>query len=108
MDPYYHGRRYRIVTNYTATYTRYQYNVTSPAGIITDASGGFTISITVPAVADGTYNVNAIDTQGNRAPAPLTVNITIPEVLPLGFILLLSAVAIIVRLRYIGKQSRIE
>jgi hypothetical protein len=52
-----------------ANYTRYEYNVTPAAGVTTLASGTFTASITVPAVANGNYNVTAIDTQGNRAVA---------------------------------------
>lgn len=35
---------------YTATYTHYQYNVTSTGGITTNPSGGFTASITVLAL----------------------------------------------------------
>ncbi len=98
-----------IETNYTATYTRYQYNLTSAAGVTTSASGTFDTSIIVPpAVADGNYNVNAIDTGGNRATAVLGVSAAIPEVLPIGVIMLLSSIAVIVGSRYLGKQPKIN
>jgi len=97
-----------ILANYTATYTRYQYNVTPSAGVTSTGAGAFTASITVPTVADGNYVVTAIDTQGNRAFATLGVNSTIPEVLPLGLMLILSLAAVVVGSRYFGKQNKIE
>jgi riboflavin transporter FmnP len=59
-----------------ANYTRYEYNVTPAAGVTTLASGTFTASITVPVVANGNYNVTAVDTQGNRAVATFTATPT--------------------------------
>ena len=93
---------------FTASYTYYQYNVTPAAGVNSTAAGAFTASITVPAVAAGTYNVTAFDTQGNRAVAPLTVTTVIPEVLPLGIILLLSLAAVVVGSRYLGKKPKVQ
>jgi len=97
-----------IPTNYTATYTRYAYNATPAAGVTTLASGTFTASITVPAVANGNYNVTAIDTQGNRAVATLTVDSAIPEGLTIGVMLSLSTVAVIVSTRYFRKRPKIK
>ena len=96
-----------IAANYSATYMRYQYNVTSAAGVTTSASGTFTASITVPAVANGNYNVTSIDTQGNRAVATLNVNSAIPESLTIGVVMLLSSVAVVVSSRYFLKRPRI-
>src|SRR5512136_732760 len=55
---------------FTAKYTGYQYNVTPAGNPSTTATGIFTATITVPAgLANGNYNVTAIDTQGNKATA---------------------------------------
>ncbi len=97
-----------IAANYSATYTRYQYNATPSAGVNSTAAGSFNAAINVPAVTDGTYTVTAVDTQGNRAFASLTVSAVIPEVLPLGIMLALTAVAVIVGYRYISKQPKSE
>jgi hypothetical protein len=97
-----------IATIYTATYIWYQYNVTPAAGVTTLASGTFTASITVPAVANGIYNVTAIDAQGNRAVASLTVDSAIPEGLTVGVMVSLSTVAVIVSTRYFRKRPKIE
>jgi hypothetical protein len=80
---------------FTASYTCYQYNVTSFGSIITTASGAFSANFTVPAVANGNYNVTVIDAGGNVAFATLNVSSAIPEGLPLGAILLLSSVAVV-------------
>jgi hypothetical protein len=94
---------------YSATYTRYDYNVTPAAGVTTLASGAFTASITVPAaVANGNYNVTAIDTSGNKAVSVLNVNSAIPEVLPLGTVVLLSLFAALASARYFQKRPRIQ
>ena len=93
--------------NYSATYIRYEYNATPPAGVTTTASGILSASITVPAVADGNYNVTSIDTQGNRAVALLNVSVAIPEVLPIGIVMLLSSFAVLVGSRFFGKKPRI-
>ena len=85
-----------IAALYSATYTYYAYNVTPASGVTTLASGAFTASITVPAaVANGNYNVTAVDTSGNKAVATLNVNSAIPEVLPLGTMVLLSSIAVV-------------
>jgi hypothetical protein len=97
---------YTVVT--TASYTRYQNNTTPAAGVTTDASGSFTASITVPIVANGNYNVTAIDTQGNLATKTLGVDSAIPEGLTIGVMVLLSSVAMLVGSRYFRKRSRIE
>ncbi len=97
-----------IVTNYTATYVTYQYNVTPATGATTSASGTFSAGITVPSVANGSYNVTAIDAGGNRATSSLTVDATIPEGLTIGVIVLLSSFAVIVGGKYFGKQIRIK
>lgn len=97
-----------IAANYTATYTRYAYNVTPAAGVTTLASGAFSASITVPAVANGNYAVTAIDTQGNRAVASLAVDSAIPEGLTVGVMVIVSSVAVIVGTRYFRKQAKIK
>jgi hypothetical protein len=93
---------------YTASYTYYTYNVTPAAGVTTLGSGAFTASITVPSVADGSYTVTAVDTQGNKATATLVVDHTIPEGLTVGVMVLLSSVAVIVSIRYFRKQPKIK
>jgi len=95
-----------IDTNYSATYTRYEFNVTPAAGVTTLASGAFTASITVPSVADGSHAVTAIDTSGNRATSFLIVDHTVPEGLTVGVMLLLSTVAVIVGTRYYRKRPK--
>lgn len=95
-----------IDTNYSATYTRYEFNVTPAAGVTTLASGAFSASITVPTVANGEYAVTAIDTAGNIATATLTVDSAIPEGLTLGVMLALSTIAVIVSTRYFRKRPR--
>jgi hypothetical protein len=85
-----------IAAIYGATYTRYQYNATPAAGVNTTATGIFSTSITVPAtLANGNYNVTAVDASGNKAVASLTVNNAIPETLPLGTVMLLSMFAVV-------------
>jgi hypothetical protein len=96
-----------IVQIYSANYTRYQYSVTPAAGVTTLSSGVFTASITVPGVADGIYNVTAVDAQGNRATAILGVPI-IPESFSFGVVVLLSSVAVMVGSFCFRKRSRIE
>lgn len=86
-------------------YTYYQYNVTPVAGVTTGGSGAFTASITVPIVADGSYTVTVVDTQGNVATSPLVVDHIIPEGLTVGVMVLLSAVAVIVSTRYFKKPK---
>lgn len=84
-------------------YTRYEYNVTPAAGVLTGGSGTFSASITVPSVANGNYVVTAIDTQGNVATATLT---TVPEGLTLGVMLTLSTIAMIASKRHFRKRPK--
>ena len=83
------------VNDFYASYTYYQYNVTSFGRVTTTGSGAFSANFTVPAVANGSYNVTAIDSGGTFAAATLNVSSTIPEGLPIGVILLLSSVAVV-------------
>jgi hypothetical protein len=92
---------------YTASYTYYAYNMTPAAGITTSGAGAFTASVTVPTMANGNYNVTAIDTGGNRATATLGVNV-IPEGFTIGIIVLLSTAAVIVGSHCFRKQSKFE
>jgi hypothetical protein len=90
---------------YAATYTGYQYNVTPAGNPSTASSGTFTATFTVPAgLANGNYNVTAIDTAGNRAYATVTVNNAIPEVLPVGTIMLLTVLAVAAGSWYFRKR----
>jgi hypothetical protein len=84
-------------------YTRYEYNVTPAAGVLTGGSGTFSASITVPNVANGNYVVTTIDTQGNVATATLN---TVPEGLTLGVMLTLSTIAMIASKRYFRKRPK--
>jgi hypothetical protein len=93
---------------FTSTYTGYQYNVTSAGGVNTTPSGTFTATITIPsALANGNYNVTAIDSGGARAVATLSVNSAIPEVLPLGTIMLLTMLAVAASSWYFRKQPKV-
>lgn len=90
---------------YAATYTGYQYNVTPAGSPSTTSSGTFTATITIPAgLANGVYNVTAIDSGGARAVATLIVNNAIPEVLPVGTIMLLTVLAAAVSSWYFRKR----
>jgi hypothetical protein len=79
----------------TISYTYYQYNVTTVGGVTTDGSGGFTSSITVPSVANGVYTVTAVDSNGTKATAALGVGVDVPEILPIGVVVLLTFVAVV-------------
>lgn len=91
----------------TARYTRYQYNVAPAASITTSASGSFSANITVPSVANGNYNVTAIDASGKLATSSLSVDIAIPEGLTIGVMVLLSSFAVLVSSRHFRKPPRI-
>lgn len=93
--------------NYSASYIRYQYSVTPTAGANTSSSGTFATSITVPTVANGNYNVTVIDSQGNRATATLTIDVTIPEGLSVGVTVLLSSFAVLAGSAYFLKRPKI-
>ncbi len=80
---------------FTATYKYYQYNLTPPGNPNSTATGTFSFQVTVPSgLANGNYNVTAIDTSGNIATSVLNVNSAIPEVMPLGTIMLLTIFAV--------------
>ena len=84
-----------IATNYSATYTSYQYSVTPAAGITTDSTGSFSVSITIPSGTSGVYNVTAIDGKGDIATAAVGVAVPVPETLTVGAVVLLSCVALV-------------
>lgn len=88
-------------------YTRYEYNVTSAAGVTANPSGAFTADITVPSVANGTYIVTAIDASGNLATSSLSVDSTVPEGLTIGVMVLVSSAAVMVGSRYFRKRSKV-
>jgi hypothetical protein len=90
---------------YSATYIRYDVTV---ANTTTTASGTFSVSITVPSVANGNYNVTAIDTQGNRAVSSLAVSGVIPEGFPTVLIMLLTAAAVIASSWYFRRRLTIK
>jgi hypothetical protein len=93
---------------FTATYKYYQYNVTPPGNPNSTSTGAFTLTITVPTgLANGNYNVTAIDTSGNIATAVLTVNNAIPEVLPVGTLMLLVMLAVAAGSWYFRKRPTI-
>jgi hypothetical protein len=91
-----------------ANYTYYEYNVTPAARVATLADGTFSASIVVPSVATGGYNVTAVDTEGHIATARLIADVTIPENLTVGVMVLLSTVAVIVSTRYFRKRPKIK
>ena len=93
---------------YYATYIYYQLNVTSYGRISTTSTGTFSVNITVPAVANGNYNITAIDSGGTLVTSTLSVSNIIPEDLPIGVMVLLSTAAMIVGLRYSQKRPKIE
>ena len=90
---------------FTATYKYYQYNVTPPGNPNSTSTGAFTLTTTVPTgLANGNYNVTAIDTSGNIATAVLIVNSAIPEVMPLGTIMLLTIFAVAAGSWYVRRR----
>jgi hypothetical protein len=90
---------------FTATYKYFQYNVTPPGNPNSTSTGAFTLTTTVPTgLANGNYNVTAIDTSGNIATAVLTVNSAIPEVMPLGTIMLLTIFAVAAGSWYVRRR----
>jgi hypothetical protein len=91
---------------WTASYTCYQYNVTSFGRVTTTGSGTFSANFTVPAVASGNYNVTAIDSGGTFATATLSASSSIPEGLPLGAILLLSFAAVVASSRHLRARAK--
>ncbi len=79
----------------TCSYTYYQYKVTPTSGVTTNSTGGFTASITVPAVANGVYTVTVVTSNGGTATASLGVGVVLPETLTIGVVVLLSSVAVV-------------
>jgi len=93
---------------FTAAYRYYQFNVTPPSNPNSTATGTFSFQITVPAeLANGDYNVTAIDAVGNTATATLNVNSAIPEFLSFGPVLLLSSLAVVAGSWCFRKRPRI-
>jgi hypothetical protein len=94
---------------YAATYTSYQYNATPAVNLNTTATGTFTTTITIPpGLANGNYNVTAIDSGGARAFATLIVNNAIPEVLPVGTVMLLAMFAVAAGSWYLRKRPTVS
>ncbi len=90
---------------FTATYKYYQYNMTPAGNPNSTAAGTFTLTTTVPTgVANGNYNVTVMDTSGNIATAILTVDSTVPEVMPLGPVMLLTVLAVAAGSWYFRKR----
>ena len=90
-------------------YTCYENDVTPAAGVPTDSSGNFTTDIIVPAVANGTYPVTAMDEQGNIVSSTFTVvGSIIPEGFSFGVVVLLSSLAVIVATVVFRKWPRID
>jgi hypothetical protein len=95
-----------FAVNFTATYTYYQFNVTPAAGVPTDASGAFTVNITVPAIWNGTEPVTVMDEAGNMATSDFTTtgSDVVPEPLTVGAIVLLSSAALVVSFYWLRKK----
>jgi len=78
---------------YTASYTYYQYNLTRTT---TTSTGTFSATINVPAnVTNGNIVVTALDINGNKGTATLTVNSAVPEGLSTALVIVLSAAAVV-------------
>ncbi len=90
---------------HVANYTCYEKGVTPEAGVTTDPSGSFTVSITVPSVVNGDYSIIAIDNQGSLATSAQTLEI-VPEGLTFAVMILLSSVAVLVGSHYLWNRSR--
>jgi hypothetical protein len=93
---------------YTVAYTYYVYNATPDAGVTTSGAGAFNANINVPAVADGTYTVTAVDTAGNMATSNLTVSSdTVPDVWSFGGMLIASTAAVVLGASYMRKRKNL-
>ncbi|MCW4000949.1 MAG: hypothetical protein NWE93_11990 [Candidatus Bathyarchaeota archaeon] len=91
---------------FTANYTYYTYSVTPVAGVTTSGSGAFSTSVTIPsAMPQGTTTVTAFDNKGNRGTATLNVDV-IPEGFSIGFVVALSATAVVVGTHFLRKQPK--
>jgi len=94
---------------FTVGYKYYQYNVTMSATNST-AAGTFSAQITLPTtIPNGNYVLTAIDTSGTTATATLNIDntIPIPEGFSLGLVIVLSAAAVMVSLRFFRKQPNV-
>jgi hypothetical protein len=93
---------------FTASYTYYQYNVTPAAGVTTDASGAFTVNITVPDIWNGTEPLTVMDEAGNMASSDFTIygSDIVPEPLTIGAIVLLSSAALVVSFYCLRKRYK--
>ena len=91
---------------FTANYTYYQFNLTSAAGEPTDASGAFTVNITVPDIWNGTEPLTAIDELGNVATSDFTIygSDVVPEPLTVVALVLLSSAALVVSFFWLRKK----
>ena len=94
---------------YSASYTRYEWNVTPAEGIVSGPDGSFTTNITVPMLGNGSCPIAVIDEEGNIATADFTVyGSEIPEIFSFGSVILLtSAVAVIATFSF-RKRIRIR
>lgn len=90
-----------------ATFTFYEYNVTSFGQVTTNGSGAFSANFTVPEVSNGNYNVTVIASAGTFA----TINVNVSSVVPEGFsfegMLLLSSMVVMVSILFFRKPSKI-
>jgi hypothetical protein len=94
---------------YSATYIRYEWNVTPAGGLITAPDGSFTTNITVAQLGNGSCPITAIDEDGNFASADFTVyGSTVPEILNFGAVMLLSSVAVIIATFGFRKRMKIR
>ncbi len=93
---------------YSATYLRYEWNVTPAEGLVTDLDGTFTTNITVPQLGNGSCPISAIDEEGNFAVADFEVyGSTVPDTVTFGAVILLSSVAVIIASFGFRKRIRI-
>lgn len=101
---------YADTMTHTVSYTCYQYNVTSAAGVPTNSAGAFTTNIIVPNIWNGTHAVAAMDEKGKIATSSFTVfgSPVIPEALTIGAIVSLSSTALIVSFYCLRKRSKSE
>lgn len=96
-----------IAANYSATYTRYQYNLTPAAGVTTTATGTFSTSITVPNVSNSTYTVTVVDASGTIGTTTLIVSGVVPEGFTTGIVILLTISAVLLSSLALRKRSSV-
>lgn len=94
---------------YSASYTRYEWNVTPAEGLISGPDGAFTTNITVPMLGNGSCPITAIDEEGNMATADFTVyGSEIPEIISFGSVLLLTSIVAVIATFSFRKRIRIR